>query len=61
MSSTCPFTLRECDGGVIHADNSVGCGYKVDPRSECSWEHDVPKHVSPRDFYNAALMEAMRA
>ena len=57
---TCPFVGTGCDGGAIHADGSVGCGYKAAPDAECAWTGEVPANVSPRDFYNAAVMEATR-
>ena len=57
---TCPFTLRECDGGEVHEDGSIGCGFKDTPESECSWMEDLPECMKPRDYYNELLMEAMR-
>lgn len=57
--TACPFTGAACDGGEVHG-GTVGCGYKDGPGAECSWSGDVPKWVSPRDFYNAAVMEVMK-
>ena len=59
-TNQCPFTRGACDGGEIHANGTVGCGYKVSPDSECAWLADVPDGTSPRDFYNEKILEAAR-
>lgn len=55
----CPFTTGRCDGGEIYADGTVGCGFAPDAGGECEWMAELPDGTSPRDFYNAALMDAM--
>ena len=60
-SGPCPFVGCGCDGGAIHADGTVGCGFKEHPDALCAWMDELPPNTSPRDFYNAAVMEAMRA
>lgn len=59
MAQRCPFTEGECDGGVAYSATSLGCGFKESPGEECDWIAELPETVSPRDFYNAAMMEAM--
>lgn len=56
----CPFTGGACDGGTIHADGTVGCGFRESPDTTCKWTAELPDGMSPRDFYNAALMEALK-
>ena len=61
MSGECPFTGRGCDGGETYQDVTVGCGFMESPDAECAWMADVPDGTSPRDFYNAKMMEAIRS
>lgn len=60
MGSECVFTGLACDGGLVHPDGTVGCGFKEAPDAGCAWMADVPDGKSPRDFYNETIMEAMR-
>jgi len=55
----CPFTGLACDGGTVDIYGTVGCAYKRSPEGECAWTRDVPGGVSPRDFYNQSVMDAM--
>lgn len=55
-ADVCPFTLGACDGGEVHAGGVAGCGYKASPDAECEWTAELPPGVSPRDFYNAAVL-----
>ena len=61
IDGRCPFTNLECDGGVVYPSGTVGCGYKELSKGECAVMADVPKWVAPRDFYNAAVMDAFRS
>ena len=56
----CPFTGAECDGGTMFQDGTIGCAYKTAPDAECAWIAKLPEGVSPRDFYNQSIMEAMQ-
>ena len=60
MSECLFIPTAECDGGAIHADGTIGCAFKEAPDAECSWIADVPEGTSPRDFYNQAIMEALK-
>lgn len=60
MSECLFIPTAECDGGTIHADGTIGCAFKEAPDAECSWIADVPEGTSPRDFYNQAIMEALK-
>jgi len=58
MDARCPFTEGPCDGGTVHADGRVGCGFKESPDAECEWLADVPDWEHPRDFRNRMLIDA---
>ena len=55
----CPFTRGECDGGIVHEDGNVGCAFKEAPDAECAWMAELPEGMSPRDFYNEKVLEAI--
>ena len=55
----CPFTGGECDGGIVYPDGTVGCGFKPSADDECVWFTDVPDGMSPRDFYNDAVISVL--
>ena len=57
--SRCPFTGDICDGGIVHDDETVGCGFKPSADGKCVWLAEVPEATSPRDFHNTVLIDAL--